>query len=194
MFNRPFTGQTHFIGALIPPSLSDIILECRAWMHEQYGCRSGYGTPPHITLIPPFHLPSQYTDADVRNAAAACVQQCMDTTGTLPFTAHINGFGAFGDRTLFAHVISDKAWDTLHAAIYAAFHQQLPDAVQPDRRPFTPHLTVANRDIPEGASFKALQHFNASDLNVEITIDTIGIFKRTERGTWQIADTVSCPE
>lgn len=62
--NKNFPQQTHFLGVLIPEDLTLTLEDCRRYMNEAYGCKSGYGTPIHVTLVPPFNLPEEYTTAD----------------------------------------------------------------------------------------------------------------------------------
>ena len=47
--------QTHFIGVLTPEDITLTLEDCRRYMNEAYGCRSGHLTPIHVTLIPPFN-------------------------------------------------------------------------------------------------------------------------------------------
>ena len=51
--------QTHFIGVLTPEDITLTLEDCRRYMNEAYGCRSGHLTPIHVTLIPPFRLPDR---------------------------------------------------------------------------------------------------------------------------------------
>ena len=64
MQKNPSIRQTHFIGVLLPDELTRMLEECRRYMNRLYGCMSGHATPVHITLVPPFALPREYT-ADV---------------------------------------------------------------------------------------------------------------------------------
>ena len=50
--NKTFPQQTHFLGVLIPEDLTLTLEDCRRYMNEAYGCKSGYGTPIHVTLVP----------------------------------------------------------------------------------------------------------------------------------------------
>jgi hypothetical protein len=50
-----FTQQTHFIGVLLPEDITLTLEDCRRYMNQAYGCKSGHKTPIHVTLIPPFH-------------------------------------------------------------------------------------------------------------------------------------------
>lgn len=190
---RTFPEQTHFIGVLVPQELTDTLLNCRSWMNAEYGCRSGYGTPIHITLVPPFHLDEQYTTKEVLHSLQTAVEKLLissqkqnpDTTShpIFPFTARVNGFDAFGDRTIFAKVLPDEHWQPLRDEVLTSLLSACPGTTKKDARPFTPHLTVANRDIPEGASVAALEHFSELNLVSEFPVDTIAVFTRN-RGTW----------
>ena len=50
--NKTFPQQTHFLGVLIPEDITLTLEDCRRYMNEAYGCKSGYGTPIHVTLVP----------------------------------------------------------------------------------------------------------------------------------------------
>lgn len=188
MLNQKFSEQTHFIGVIVPESVEDTIKQCRAWMQSKYSCHSGYGTPVHITLVPPFHLPDEFDDPQVKTSVCAAAADCLKKK-LIPFTAHVSGFGAFAERTLFARVMPDKNWDFLRDSVYREFACSLPGAVRPDAKPFIPHLTVANRDIPSGAVSESLCHFSELNLDVEFSVQTIGVFERTARGGWMLDDT-----
>ena len=49
--NKNFPQQTHFLGVLIPEDITLTLEDCRRYMNEAYGCKSGYGTPIHVTLV-----------------------------------------------------------------------------------------------------------------------------------------------
>ena len=73
--NRGFAEQTHFIGVLLPEDLTLRLQGYRRYMNQQYGCRSGHGTPIHVTLVPPFQLPVPCATAHI---AAALSQMVAD--------------------------------------------------------------------------------------------------------------------
>jgi len=172
-----FQEQTHFIGVLLPEDLTRRLEGYRRYMNQQYGCRSGHGTPIHVTLVPPFQLPSPCTTADI---AAALAQMAADKKWH-SFNAKIEGFDAFGDRTLFAKVIPSAVWTAFRAAVCSAAALATPGAVRKDNRPFQPHVTVANRDIPPGASTEALEYLNQLELQATFPVDNITIFERRDK-------------
>ncbi|MBP5441742.1 MAG: 2'-5' RNA ligase family protein [Treponema sp.] len=188
--DKNFQRQTHFVGVMIPADIQDRIQEFRSYMNERYGCKSGHGTPSHITLIPPFVLPSEFEDGDVKNAVEKAIQKAVKS-GTLPFNARISGFGAFEERTLFAHVESDQKWTVLRDSFVQSFQSNLPGTVRKTSRLFTPHITVANRDIPSGVMDEALQYFSGIELNEEFSVEEICIFVRSPKGGWEEGECVS---
>lgn len=180
-----FPQQTHFIGVLAPEDITETLESCRRYMSQKYDCKSGYGTPIHITIVPPFRLPEGHTTKEL----AAAIQQGVLADGFSGFDAHINGFDAFGDRTIFAKVETSKAWVGLRDKVLSAVLAAVPGATKKDARPFQPHLTVANRDIPAGASTEALQAFNGLNLAEVFRVDNIAVFERNG-GRWYTAATL----
>ena len=167
--------QTHFIGVLVPDDLTHTLEDCRHYMNENFGCKSGYGTPIHVTLVPPFRLPEPYTTKDIVSAIKTDV---LHDFASLSFSADVKNFDAFGDRTIFAKVDACEKWTKLRDAVFSAVLKAAPESVKKDKRPFQPHLTVANRDIPPGSSTQALEAMNELNLFTSFKVDNITIFER----------------
>lgn len=183
---KNFPQQTHFLGVLVPDDITLTLEDCRRYMNENYGCKSGYGTPIHVTLVPPFRLPEEFRTADL---VAAIEKEVLPLAEKLKFDAHIENFDAFGDRTVFAKVIASKNWTALRDKVVAAVLNAAPGCTKKDQRPFQPHLTVANRDIPAGASVNALKVLNELNLVEDFPVDNITIFER-KGGRWETSVTL----
>mgnify|MGYP003290915542 FL=1 len=183
---KNFPQQTHFLGVLVPDDITLTLEDCRRYMNENYGCKSGYGTPIHVTLVPPFRLPEEFRTTDL---AAAIEKEVLPLAEKLKFDAHIENFDAFGDRTVFAKVIASKNWTALRDKVVAAVLNAAPGCTKKNQRPFQPHLTVANRDIPAGASVNALKVLNEMNLVEDFPVDNITIFER-KGGRWEAAVTL----
>ncbi|MBR0032751.1 MAG: 2'-5' RNA ligase family protein [Treponema sp.] len=181
MKSNNFSNQTHFIGVLLPEDTTLSLEDCRRYMNEAYGCKSGHRTPIHVTLVPPFRLQDEYATADL----AETIQREV-IPKALGFTAHIDNFDAFGDRTLFAKVIPDAQWTKLRDETTKAVLNDFPGCTKKDQRPFQPHATVANRDIPKGVMTTALQVMNETNLTEDFPVDNITIFER-KGNTWEAA-------
>lgn len=181
MKQHNFPQQTHFIGVLLPENITHILEDCRRYMNRTYGCKSGHGTPVHITLVPPFRLQEQYSTDDLVKA----IQKDVLPQG-FGFMAHIDNFGAFGDRTLFANVTADTQWTKLRDETVTAVLNACPGCTKRDQRPFRPHGTVSNRDIPGGVMTGVLQVMNELKLVEDFFVDNITVFERNG-SKWQDA-------
>ena len=179
--------QTHFIGVLLPEDITLTLEDCRRYMNKTYGCKSGHGTPIHVTLVPPFRLQKEYSTADLISA----IEKEVLPKG-LGFTAHIDNFDAFGDRTLFANVVAGDAWTKLRDKTIQAILNTCPGCTKKDKKTFQPHATVANRDIPVGLMTKALQVMNELNLAEDFPVDNITIFER-KGNRWEAKGTLEIP-
>lgn len=192
---RFFPEQTHFIGVLLPEGIAGSLENCREYMRERYGCRSGQRTPLHVTLIPPFKLDDSYSERDLADAVYDA-ENTAHTENVLPFEVSVNGFGAFAERTVYAHVEAEASenglpasqkfarWAKLRNIVYEKLNASFPQMIRRDTRPFTPHITVANRDIPSGAVAEALQFFSGLNFAEKFTASELTLFRR-ENGLWQ---------
>ena len=180
-----FPEQTHFVGVLLPHDLTQRLQGCRDYMNQEYGCKSGFGTPIHVTLVPPFKFDDKLTTADIEAALAQMVTEKKWHT----FNAKIDGFDAFGARTLFAKVLPSSMWAAFRSAVYSTVSALSPGSLRKDTRPFQPHITVANRDIPAGASVEALEYLNQLELKTTFPVDNITIFERRDK-RWVIGQQV----
>lgn len=177
-YSSNFPQQTHFIGVLLPEDITLTLEDCRRYMREAYGCKSGHATPIHVTLVPPFRLPEEYSTEDLARA----IENEVLPKG-LGFTGHIDNFDAFGDRTLFAKVVPDKKWVALRDAVYGAVLKASLGCTKKNARPFQPHISCSNRDIPAGFMTDALQVMNELNLVEDFPVDNVTIFER-QGGKW----------
>lgn len=175
--------QTHFIGVLPPDEIAATLEDRRRYMREKYGCYSGQQTPLHITLVPPFHLPEEFS---LRDLAESIISEIQPYSDELRFSAVIENFDAFGDRTIFAKIIQDERWTKLRNKVLESVLNFIPNCTKKDRRPFLPHITIANRDIPSGVSKDVLEVFNESDFTESFEVDNVTIFER-KNYRWEIA-------
>ncbi|MBQ0071157.1 MAG: 2'-5' RNA ligase family protein, partial [Spirochaetales bacterium] len=173
--SRSYPEATHFVGVLIPDELEETLEDCRAYMRERYGCRSGQRTPLHVTLIPPF-LSSRSVDEEYLLSMMRYALSPLQEEGSLPFDATVRGFGSFGERTLFASVDKNVRWTRLKRAIEEEFVRNRVGDVKVEKKPFVPQLTVANRDIPPGKVGEILEHFASLDLLFKFSVIDVCLF------------------
>ncbi|MCB2376842.1 2'-5' RNA ligase family protein [Hymenobacter sp. BT635] len=112
-------------------------------VHQLTGSRNAVRLPPHITLIPPLRQPDAY-EAQLRTALAEFAQT------QARFSVGLQDFRWFGNRTLYVQVSRPDAVQQFHAALTAWCAAHLPE-IPRENRPFTPHMTLATRDLPASA-------------------------------------------
>ena len=161
--------KTHFIGVILPPHLEREAEGKRMWTREKYGCRSGQSTRPHITLIPPFSS-SMKTEVIVDE-----VRGILE--GRRSFTSFLQGYGAFGGRTLFMKVVESEEWRVLSRDVSMGL-RAMGEKIKVEKKPFVPHITIANRDIPEGAIGEMLSSLSGDKLPESFMVERIGVFHR----------------
>ena len=79
-------------------------------------------------------------------------------------------------------MIRDEKWTALRDKVLAAVLKAAPGCTKKDQRPFQPHLTVANRDIPAGVSADALEVMNELNLVEDFLVDNM--CRYLEANTW----------
>lgn len=133
--------KTRYLLALLPPEpVFSQTWALKQEVHRLTGSRNAVRLPPHITLLPPLREDDEFE--------AKATAALMDFAATRPaFAVGLNGFSWFDNRTLFVQVSGAAALQALHAALVAWCADQLPE-VPRETRPFTPHLTLATRDLP----------------------------------------------
>ena len=70
--------------------------------------------------------------------------------------------------------------------VYTAVIKAAPGCTKKDQRPFTPHLTVSNRDIPAGVIKDAIEVMNELNLVETFPVNNITIFER-KGSRWEAA-------
>jgi 2'-5' RNA ligase len=172
-----------YLVALLPPE--PVFAETWALkqeVHRLTGSRNAVRLPPHITLLPPFRAPVAFeTD---------CLAALTDFAATeSPFDVALDGFAWFGNRTLFVHVAAAEALKAFHARLLGWCTTRLPQ-VTPENRPFTPHLTLATRDLPPAQVPELRQLFAERSYAAAFTVSGLTLF-RHDGQQWQPRPTVA---
>lgn len=133
--------QPLYLLALLPPEpVFSQTWALKQEVHGLTGSRNAVRLPPHITLLPPLRETLDFEQECIAALGAFAA-------GETAVAVALDGFAWFGDRTLFVHVSEGGALRALHARLLAWCAAHLPQ-VRPENRPYTPHLTLATRDLP----------------------------------------------
>ncbi|HEX8425485.1 2'-5' RNA ligase family protein [Hymenobacter sp.] len=175
--------QTLYLVAVLPPE--PVFSETWAMkqeVHQLTGSRNAVRLPPHITLIPPIR---QSDDFEVKCAAVLTDFAATQTA----FTVNLKNFAWFGNRTLFVHVSEAEPVKAFHAALTDWCATHLPE-VPRENRPFTPHLTLATRDLPAAQVPELRQLFAARPYAATFPVQALTLFRHNGR-QWQPRSTIA---
>jgi 2'-5' RNA ligase len=143
-------SKSRFFLALLPPlEIQDDANQIKEHFAQNYNSRAAQKSPPHITLQPPFEW--QSFDLPVLKQALASFAAIQK-----PVPITLNGFGAFPPRVIYINVRKTTQLLVLQQDLMAYCEASL-GIVDPvsKNRPFSPHLTVAFRDLTK-------QHFDGA--------------------------------
>jgi 2'-5' RNA ligase len=150
-------------------------------VHRLTGSRNAVRLPPHITLLPPFRAPAAF-EADY---LAALAEFAITES---PFDVALDGFAWFGNRTLFVHVARAEALKAFHTRLVNWCTEHLPQ-VPLESRPFTPHLTLATRDLPPAQAPELRQLFAERQYEATFAVAGLTLF-RHDGQQWQPQPTI----
>lgn len=135
--------------ALLPPlEIQAYANQIKQHFADHYASRGAQKSPPHITLQPPF----EWVASEV-----LLLEQCLSTfaLGQDPVPVTLSGFGAFPPRVIYINVLKTQELLALQTNLMAYLEANL-GIVDPvsKTRAFSPHMTVAFRDLTR-QNFKA---------------------------------------
>lgn len=129
-----------FIALIPPPPIQEYANQVKQDFADRYQSRAAFRSPPHITLQPPF----EWSLAELPRLQT-CLQHFATVHSPVPVT--LSGFGAFPPRVIFINVVKSVELLALQRNLEDYCASEL-GITHPHRgRPFSPHLTVAFRDL-----------------------------------------------
>ena len=173
------SDRLFFIALLPPQSIQDYATEIKTYFAQHYGSRHALKSPPHITVQPPFKWIPQQIDQVERSLQSFATSQT-------PFSISLNGFAAFPPRVIYIHVEKTEPLLTLHQALITHLETTL-NLVDPKEksRPYTPHMTVAFRDLTQQNFRAAWQEFHPRSLFFEFIASELSLLMHDGQ-RWQI--------
>jgi len=175
-------SKRRFFIALLPPEeIQDCAKEIQQYFAQTYDSRGAQNSPPHITLQPPFEW-----QLDNVAILEQCIQAFADTRKSVPVT--LKGFGAFEPRVIYINVVKTPELLTLQKDLMAYMKASLGIVDQvSETRSFTPHMTVAFRDLTKKAFYDAWKKFERRPLDFEFTAS--GLTLLTHDGSrWNVSE------
>ena len=172
--------RMYFIAILLPGELNKKVLKWKNFMHEKFGCKVGLKSPAHITLIPPFWMPEEKEQELKANID-------LISLSVQPFIIALNNFSAFKPRTIYVDVIVNEKLRALKAAV-DKFFLKADYKIKTETRPFTPHVTIATRDLHKKDFHEAWRLFETKKIKAEWEANGMSLLRHNSKD-WDVVYT-----
>jgi 2'-5' RNA ligase len=157
-------SKSRFFIALLPPAeIQDHAKAIKQYFADHYASHGAQKSPPHITLQPPFEWAAQEVPV---------LEQHLSTFAFIrePVPVTLSGFGAFPPRVIYINVLRTQELLSVQTDLMAYLETKL-GIVDPvsKTRAFSPHMTVAFRDLTRQNFLAAWPEFQQRALHFEFT-------------------------
>lgn len=167
-----------FISLLPPQPVQDYAHSVIRELGDRYQTRTAHA-PPHITLQPPFEW-----SLDAVTTLTDRLRLFASQRRAVPLT--LEGFNAFAPRVLYVNVLQTAELMTLQRELMAEL-ETMPGIVDgsSQRRPFSPHLTVASRNVTPTVFRQAWTELRDRPIRFEFVCDRLTLLIHDGR-QWQV--------
>lgn len=168
----------YYVAIVCPEELNKIILRFKLWMQEKFGCKVALKSPAHITLIPPFWFDAQEEDILLQALHGFKISEQA-------IKIELNDFAHFSNRVLFIDIKPNDHLTRIRQEAEDHFFNKLGTIIKKETRLFSPHITIANRDLKPGDFKTAWEHFSAKQFEESFIAEKISLL-RLDQGKWHV--------
>lgn len=176
----PQSDPLFFIALLLPQEVGEEVAGIKKEFADRYNSKYAVRVIPHITLQEPFRLSPDNIPGLVKKLEAFSQHQ-------YPFNLSLDGFGAFNNperKVIYINVTSEKLLSHLHKNLKHFLRTKMEFSDELLRSKYTPHVTVAYRDLEKEAFEKAWPVFKLRPFKADFPVDSFYLLKHSG-GHWQ---------
>ena len=163
----------YFIALLTPEDISRKIISIQKYVSEKYQSRHALKSPPHITLVPPF----KYDGVSEKDFTDPLTKFFLRSS---PFIIQLEGFRCFEkNRVVFINVVPNENLNRLFAELTDFVKNNLPIVLQHQHSIFTPHITIASRDLRKEMFGEAWTEFKEKTFQETWTANSAFLLQHT---------------
>jgi len=168
-----------FVALLPPPAIREQVTAIKQDFAARYDSRHALKSPPHVTLQPPFKWLAEDM-ATLENALS------QFTTTRQPVPVTLSGFGAFPPRVIYVNVLKTPELLDIQKQLSAHFEDTLNLVDERSKkRAFSPHMTVAFKDLTRQNFRAAWPEFGGRAIGFEFEAKTLTLLRHDGR-RWEI--------
>ncbi|MFD2286567.1 hypothetical protein GJU39_16710 [Pedobacter petrophilus] len=166
-----------FLICLIPPaSIVEDVDKIRNYIADEFKVYESLKRPAHITLIAPLKITSGATEKRFFSALSTAVFSDA-------FTQVLSHFNAFPPHTFYLNVEQNRGIMSLQSEIKKALNPLKLDS-QRDNFKFTPHLTLAFKDVKPPVFESIIKAFKDRKFKRAFTVSGFSVYKHIDK-KWQ---------
>ena len=171
----------YYIAIVLPKDLDEQIIKYKYYMLEKFEAKVGLKSPAHITIVPPFWLHPEREDG-LRSDLDSLAAQIP------PFPLATKDFAAFKPRTIYIDVASSEPLNEVKKKADRFFSERLQYGIKVENRPFSPHITIATRDLHKAAFAEAWPYFKDKEFRKEWTVEGLSLLRHNKKN-WDVIQT-----
>ena len=170
----------YFIALLPPQEIQDFATGIKQYFADNYDSKLAFKSPPHITLQPPFEW-----DSSQIIELEDCLEKFVIGRSSIPII--LDGYNAFAPRVIYIDVVQSADLMNLQFELMSNLETNLGivDKVGKSRG-FTPHMTVAFKDLKKSQFKAAWNELENKELHFEFTASKLTLLNH-ENKKWNIS-------
>ncbi|MBR8827814.1 MAG: 2'-5' RNA ligase family protein [Gomphosphaeria aponina SAG 52.96 = DSM 107014] len=176
---KPKKTQLFFIALLPPVEVQEVANGIKEQFAQFYQSSAAQKSPPHITLQPPFRWKVIELPLLQEN-----LQKFAMSQSAVPII--LDGFGAFKSRVIYINVLQTPELMSLQTELITMLKLSLniQDKLAKNN-PFSPHITVAFRDLTKENFQRAWPEFQWQQLHFEFTVPQLTLLNHNGK-FWEV--------
>lgn len=176
---KKLSKKRFFIAFLPPKNVQEEATKIKEYFKEVYKSKAALKSPPHVTLQPPFEW-------EIEDLPKLIEELKNFSQSQQPFSMTLNGFSAFKPRVIYIDVVQTSELLLLQKSLMSYLESSLNIVHQVSKnRPFSPHLTVAFRDLTKRNFYQAWSEFKDKEFYYNFMIDKITLLIHNGKN-WEI--------
>lgn len=180
----PYFENLYFI-AIIPKSeLREKITLIKQDFANRFNSKHALKVYPHITLKAPFKLSPSVHDELLKWVSDLHILQKQ-------FTVELKDFGAFNNKrnpVVFVQPVVTKELQSLQQQLISSFSSAFPACIDRVDREFSPHMTVAYRDLSPEMFKQAWKEYQHKQFDASFEVDAVYLLQHDSK-KWNIVAT-----
>lgn len=180
-------NSLYFVAVIPPSPVFEQVQEKRLYFKNEFGSSHALKSPPHITLLAPFNTSDENEDAII-----SLFEEISSNQN--PFEVVLKDYSAFPPKVIYVDVLQNEPLNDLQERLEREVRKRNEIfKYNYKKRKFTPHMTLALRDLSEENFKKAWTEFKDAGFNANFSATSFSLLKHNQK-KWNVLRTFEFPK